>query len=87
MAEDQLEDDPDKHIRRLYQRLAARDMRDLLDDLLYRLKFTQPCENEGDMALNNFAKELVNQVYADDEGVVDSGRFFDIVRRLVRRKK
>lgn len=38
-----------------------------LQYLLLDLKFIEPCQNEGDMALNNYAKELVALVYGDKE--------------------
>ena len=79
--------DPEQHIKGLYRRLAGKDMRDLLDDMLFDLKFTTPCESEGDMALNNYAKVLLSKVYADQEGVVDSNRLFEMIGRLVGRGK
>jgi len=77
--------DPEQHIKGLYRRLAGQDMRDLLDDMLFDLKFTTPCESEGDMALNNYAKALMAKVYADQDGVVESNRLFEMIRRLVGR--
>jgi len=35
----------------------------VLGKILERCKFMDPCENERDMALNNFAKELVATIY------------------------
>ena len=81
-----MEYDPEQHIKRLYQRLAAQDMRVLLDDMLFDLKFTTRCESEGDMALNNYAKMLLSKVYADQDGVVESNKLFEMIRRLVRRR-
>ena len=81
------EENPEKHIRLLYHRLGSQDLRDLLDDMLFDLKFTSECETEGDMALNNYAKTLLSKVYADEERVVDSSQLFDTVRRLIGRKK
>jgi len=82
-----VDESAEQHIKRLYQRLAAKDMRDLLDDMLFELKFTDECATEGDMALNNYAKRLVNKVYADQDGVVESNNLFETIRRLVRRRK
>ena len=81
------EENPEKHIRLLYHRLGSQDLRDLLDDMLFDLKFTSECETEGDMALNNYAKTLLSKVYADEENVVESSRLFEAVRRLIGRKK
>lgn len=82
-----MEQDPEQHIKLLYRRLAAQDMRVLLDDMLFDLKFTTPCVTEGDMALNNYAKVLLNKVYADQDGVVESNRLFELIKRLVGRRK
>ena len=79
--------DREKHIDLLYRRLAGPEFGDLLEDMLFDLKFTSPCENDGDMALNNYAKRLLVKVYADEEGTVSSTPFFETVRRLIRRKK
>jgi len=90
------EENPEKHIRLLYHRLGSQDLRDLLDDMLFDLKFTSPCVTEGDMALNNYAKILLAKVYADEEnikigkeqvGVLDSSCWFDAIRRVLGRKK
>jgi len=82
-----MKEDPKQHMRRLFQRLGTREFQNLLDEMLYDLKFMGPCQSEGDMALNNYAKELLAKVYADESGKVDSGRLHGIIRRLVRRKK
>ena len=79
--------DQEKHIDLLYRRMAGPEFGDLLEDMLFDLKFTSPCENDGDMALNNYAKRLLVKVYADEEGTVSSTPFFETVRRLIRRKK
>ena len=47
--------DREKHIDLLYRRMAGPEFGDLLEDMLFDLKFTSPCENDGDMALNNYA--------------------------------
>lgn len=80
-------DDQDKHILHLYKRLAGSEFLPMLEDMLYELKFTVPCKSEGDMALNNYAKELLVKVFGDERGVVSSMSFFDKIRNLVRRKK
>ena len=78
--------DEEKHINLLYRRLAGPEFSPLLEAMLFDLKFATPCENEADMALNNYAKRLLLKVYADEEGFVGSTPFFETVRRLIRRR-
>jgi hypothetical protein len=37
-----------------------------LDIMLCDLKFFEPCETPGEVALNNYAKELVGLLYAEE---------------------
>jgi hypothetical protein len=58
----------------------------VFEDMLWNLKFLSPCETEGDMALNNYAKSLVALVYGDAGGVVESGKLKNLIKRVFRRK-
>jgi hypothetical protein len=53
--------------------------------ILDRLKFLQPCKNEEDTALNNFAKELVVTIYGDQEkNEINTSGLFRLVRTLLK---
>ncbi len=55
-----------------------------LEYLLLDLKFIGPCENEGDMALCNYAKDLVCMIYGDK--IKRRGLIY-LVKKLFARKK
>lgn len=53
--------------------------------LLVELKFLEACENEQDMALNNFAKYLVEMVHGDR--ILEENRgILDFIKSVFRRK-
>jgi len=50
----------------IYKRLfLSDDGQYVLGKILERCKFMDPCDNERDMALNNFAKDLMATIYWD----------------------
>ena len=57
--------------------------------ILERCKFLDHCENEQDMALNNFAKDLILTVYWDiHNNKPDTNRVIQFIKRkLLRIKK
>jgi len=58
----------------------------VLDTMLGRLKFLEHCNNEQDMALNNFAKDLLQTIYWSEElQQADTGRIMDYVRKLIKK--
>ena len=61
----------------------------VLGRILEYCRFMEPCDNERDMALNNFAKELIATVYWDrDRKGVNIHRIMAFVRKkLIRRTK
>ena len=56
-----------------------------LEYLLLELKFLEPCETEGDMALNNTAKDILAMVYG--ERISSSGILWFIKRMLKRKQR
>ena len=60
----------------------------VLGKILEKCKFMEPCENERDMALNNFAKELMATIYWDQkkEGV-NIHRIIEYIRDKFRRSR
>uniref|UniRef100_A0A6M3KCX3 Uncharacterized protein n=1 Tax=viral metagenome TaxID=1070528 RepID=A0A6M3KCX3_9ZZZZ len=60
----------------------------VLGRILEKCKFMEPCDNERDMALNNFAKELLATIYWDrDKKGVNIHRIMSFVRETLRRRK
>lgn len=59
--------------------------------ILDRCKFMTPCENEGDMALNNFAKELVIDVFSvedeDEKSKFNFNSAINFIKTMLRGKK
>jgi hypothetical protein len=77
----------EQDVRKLYRQvLGAGDGRILLEDILFELKFMSECQNEGDMAMNNYAKRLLMLVFADDEGQMDSGLLRRILRGMTKKR-
>jgi Ca2+-binding EF-hand superfamily protein len=57
----------------------------VLETMLGRLKFLEHCNNEQDMALNNFAKDLLLTIYWNEETQsADTGRIMDYVRKFIK---
>jgi len=55
--------------------------------ILETCKFIEQCDNEADMALNNFAKDLLTTIYTDaNTGSVNSSKIMSVVKKLIRRK-
>jgi len=60
----------------------------VLQALLNKLKFLEQCHNEQDMALNNFAKDLVITVFWDTEiKGFSTNRLFNFIKRMLRKTK
>ena len=60
----------------------------VLGRILETCKFMEPCDNERDMALNNFAKELMETIYWDnDKKGVNIHQIIDYVRNKLKRSK
>lgn len=60
----------------------------VLARILERLKFLEHCENEQDMALRNFATELLTIVYWDNEArKPDTGKIMRFIKRIFRRTR
>ena len=60
----------------------------VLGKILEKCKFMEQCDNERDMALNNFAKELLATIYWDrDRSGVNIHRIIAYVRTKLRRRK
>ena len=58
----------------------------VLEMMLGRLKFLEHCTNEQDMALNNFAKDLLLTIYWNEETKEANGRkIMDYVKKLIKR--
>lgn len=59
----------------------------VLGKILTKCKFMEQCENERDMALNNFAKELLATIYWDrDKGGVNIHRIIAFVRTKLKKE-
>ncbi len=60
----------------------------VLGRILEKCKFMEQCENERDMALNNFAKELLATIYWDDRKKgINIHYIIDFVRKKFLRRK
>jgi len=60
----------------------------VLARMLEKLKFFEHCENEQDMALNNFAKDLLATIYWSNESEkVNSIQLMNFLKKLIRRTK
>ena len=60
----------------------------VLQRILEKCKFMEPCENERDMALNNFAKDLIGIVYWDDRRkAVKMYEVLNFIRNKLKRRK
>jgi len=56
--------------------------------ILEKLKFLEPCENERDMALNNFAKDLVATVFWNKKKQqADTRKIFGFIKKMLRRTR
>jgi hypothetical protein len=82
MDEDTLHESDEQHIRRMYRTMRAGQNAEILNDMLRDLKFLDPCKSEGDMALNNYAKQLVVKVFCEDDGQVKSSRLWRLLKKL-----
>ena len=59
----------------------------VLGKILEKCKFMEQCENERDMALNNFAKELMATIYWDKKNRgVNIHRIIEFVRKKLKRR-
>ena len=56
----------------------------VLDDMLIDLHFLTPATNEGEQALNNYAKMLLGKVFAPE---IKPYTFWGLIQRLLRRTK
>lgn len=55
----------------------------VLARMLEKLKFLEHCDNERDMELNNFAKDLLATIYWNEEaGVADTGRIMNFLKNI-----
>ena len=60
----------------------------VLGRILEKCKFMEPCDNERDMALNNFAKELLATIYWDrDKKGVNIHRIIEYFKNKLKRSK
>jgi len=60
----------------------------VLGKILERCKFMEQCDNERDMALNNFAKELLATIYWDgNKKSVNIYSIINFIRARFRRRK
>ena len=60
----------------------------VLENMLIKLKFLDPCENEQDMALNNFAKDLLKTIYWNErKGKTNGRKILNLVKKLLSRRK
>jgi hypothetical protein len=56
----------------------------VLEDMLFDLYFLQPCENEGQQALCNYAKTLLAKIY----GVpIESSRLKSLIQKLMKKRR
>jgi len=59
----------------------------VLARILEKCKFLETCENERDMALNNFAKELIATIYWDTtNNRINIHSIIEYVKNKLRRK-
>jgi hypothetical protein len=79
----------DDEVAKAYRRVfTTPDGQYLLGIILERCKFMLPCENEADMALNNFAKEVLAYVYYEEQhGGTSIHRIIEFVKKTLRRSK
>jgi len=57
----------------------------VLDTMLNRLKFLEHCTDVQDMALNNFAKDLLLTIYWNEETQQADGRkIMDFVKKFIK---
>ena len=57
----------------------------VLGKILEKCKFMEPCDNERDMALNNFAKELMSTIYWDiDKKGLNIHRIIEFFKKKLR---
>lgn len=71
-------------ITALYRIVFASDKGLLVfEHILMDLKFTDQCNNEGDMALNNYAKTLIVKVFSEQPS---QKTFWGLIKRLIQRK-
>ena len=76
----------DATIRAFRATFATEEGKVVLETMLSRLKFLDHCTNEQDMALNNFAKDLLQTIYWSEElQQADTGRIMDYVRKLIKK--
>lgn len=60
----------------------------VLQRIMEKCKFMEPCENERDMALNNFAKDLIATVYWDrNTQRTQMYRIIEFIKRRSRLKR
>jgi len=60
----------------------------VLDAILDRTKFLKQCTNAQDMALNNFAKDLLLTIYWEPEQKqANSQRIMDFIRHFIKRRR
>jgi len=83
---DRLKDDA--AIRAFKAVFTTDDGKVVLETMLNQLKFLDHCNNEQDMALNNFAKDLITTIYWQDEKKqADGRRIMDLVRSLIKKRR
>lgn len=54
--------------------------------ILDTCKLMEPCETERDMALNNFAKELLKLIYGRDDGTMEPS-LWEKIKKLFKEKR
>lgn len=72
----------------LKQVFSTPEGQDVLKIILQSCKFMEPCDNERDMALNNFAKELVAEIYLNrNTNQVKFHKIVAFVQKKLRRRR
>ena len=60
----------------------------VLGVMLTKLKFLEHCETERDMALNNFAKDLLGTIYWNEQAKkADTGKIMDFIKGLLKKRR
>lgn len=84
-----LTDDMSSNELNVFKRLfMTDDGQFVLGKILEQCKFMEQCDNERDMALNNFAKDLMATIYWDgDKKCLNIHRIIMFIRDKFRRRK
>ena len=84
-----LENDMSEFELTIFKRLfLTDDGQFVLGKILEQCKFMEQCDNERDMALNNFAKDLLATIYWDrDKKGVNIHRIIEFFKKKLKRSK